>query len=176
DVARGEAPRAQAGEHDVGEILTDTAARLERLEHRGADGGGTRRVTEITMYLVHQQFRTLQQRAVRNEAFRAVVGERVFDPHKTRFHPESTGVEFGLRYGPPRIVQCGANLLPGLGFRVRRFAARTDLDADFRQHLEAIVRLIIFETRHEIAERIDILAARRGLRIEGDRARTADLV
>src|ERR1700735_2325651 len=65
DVTCRKTPRAQAGEHDVGEILASAAPRRERLDCRRADVGGAGLVAEITMYLMHQRFRARQQRAAR---------------------------------------------------------------------------------------------------------------
>src|ERR1700676_3130547 len=51
DVASRQAPRAQAREHDVGEILADAAASRERLERPGPDVGGAGRVAKTPMNL-----------------------------------------------------------------------------------------------------------------------------
>jgi hypothetical protein len=62
------------------------------------------------------------------------------------------------------------------GFPIRHVAARAHFDHRLGQHLEAIVRQIVFESGDVIAECIDIFAARAGLRIESHRSRMTDLI
>ena len=72
---------------------------------------------------------------------------------------------------------CRANgMLPRSRFRVSRVADLRHLDTHFGHHLEPIVRQIVFETRDEIAERIDVFAARARFRIERYRSRMTGLI
>src|SRR4029077_7852320 len=137
-------------------ILANTAARRECLRHLGADVRGARSVAEIAMNLVHQVFSGELERAALHEASRGMLAERLLDPDITRLHPESTGIEMDGAHWPARITQPSPHPLPRRRSRLRPVAHLPHLDTHFGQHLEAIVRQIVFETGNEIAERIDV--------------------
>ena len=77
DIGCGQAESTQAGNHDVGEILTDAAALLEGLRERGSHVRRLGIVAEITADAAHEFGRRVQHRASRGEAFPRVIDRRL---------------------------------------------------------------------------------------------------
>ncbi len=139
-------------------------ARLERLDGGSADGGAARRVLEFPVDFVHQGVRRGEDGALRQKAIRGVVGERLLDPDIARLHAISARFQQLLLHRPAGKGQRASHRLP-LGALVRfGRRRRAHLDARLGQHLEPIVRQIVFEASHMIAERVDVIAADAGLR------------
>src|ERR1700722_17483792 len=117
----------------MGEILADTAARRECLEHRSPGAGGARRVRELTMDLVHQLECAVQHRAARLEAICRVVAEGLLDPDMMGLHPEAARIEVRAAQWLSRIGQRVADFLPAGPIRLVHIAGRADLDPDFSE-------------------------------------------
>src|SRR5262249_45907474 len=81
DIARGQAERAQAGDHDVREILTDTLARMKRFRHLGGDGSSVAVVLEIL-----ENSMTEIERALKHGPLRRKRGPRVMGKFRGRRH------------------------------------------------------------------------------------------
>ena len=67
DITRRQADRAQAGDHDVGEVLAHPFALRQRFERRCCDLGAFALVGEVVMDAVHQIQRGREQAGTRRE-------------------------------------------------------------------------------------------------------------
>src|SRR5882757_896615 len=74
-IAGGEAARAQAGNHEMREILTNAATVLEDLDNRSPIGCGAGNVFELAVDLVHEFIGCCRDRAARLETAACVVLE-----------------------------------------------------------------------------------------------------
>src|ERR1700692_1718132 len=75
DISRCQPPRTQTPDHDVGEILANALAGLERLDGGRADRGAAGRVLEFPVNFMHQRVRRGEDGALRREAIRGIVAE-----------------------------------------------------------------------------------------------------
>src|SRR5580700_3967259 len=88
DVTRGEPARTQTGNHEVCEVLADSAPVREHFAERCRDGRCAWGVAQLAVQLRHESFRAGEDRALACEALLAVVRERALHAHVLRLVPE----------------------------------------------------------------------------------------
>jgi hypothetical protein len=136
DVARRQALTAQAGEHDVGEILADAAALLEHLVDLGRDRGRPGLELEVGMDPAAQVDDRLEPVAARGEARRGISARRFRPGHeRARFAQPHRGEVVLGRFAANRV----ANRLPGDRLGLREVGPLADLD--LREHAHAQQRM-----------------------------------
>src|SRR5450631_1072156 len=175
DISRCQPPRTQTPDHDVGEILAYALAGLERFDGGGADRGAAGRVFEFSVDFVHQRVRRGQDGALRLETIRGIVAECLLDPDVARLHPILARFQQIALHRPAGEGKRAGHRLPLFALLRGGGRRRLHLDARFGKHLEPIMRQVVFEAGHVIAECVDVIAADPGLRHQGDASRMADL-
>ena len=165
DIGRRQAQPAQAGDHDVGEVLADAAADLEGLAGRGRDSGGFAVIDELGVDSRHQVDRGLDDRAARREARPRIVGNGRRERRARR------RIEKGRRaVGAERRRRKGrrADRLPGGAGRGVRRRSRVHIDPRHRLDDQDLVRLVDDQGQCLFAERAGALQAVRRLWGDGD--------
>src|ERR1700719_3850963 len=86
-----------------------------------------------------------------------------------RSHPEPARLKIRGRHRSGVVAQAAANRIPRLGGFEGICGARENLDLHLRDDGKPLVRAIVFEARDRVAEGVEILARRAGLRVERER-------
>ena len=123
-IARGEPSRAQAGDHEVREVLTHSAADLQHFGHRGRDGRCAGRVLELGVELRHECLRARENRALRGETVLRVVGEHAFHPDVRRLGAEADRFQVVTRGRASGVVESRWRGDPTGSCRMRQWRAR----------------------------------------------------
>src|SRR5882672_586966 len=175
DVSCRQPPRTQTPDHDVGEILAYTLAGLERLDRGRTDGGAPGRVLEFAVNFVYHTVHGGEKQALGQKAIRGIVGERLLDPDVARLHAILACFQQVAQHRPAGEGERTAHRLPLFALIGFGRGRRSHLDARLGQHLEPIMRQVVFQAGHVIAKGVDVIAADGWLRHQGDGARMAGL-
>ena len=173
DVPGGEADRAQAADHQVGEVLADAALVLQHFAQRRGDARCGAVELEVLVDALREVGRGLEDAAPGGEALHRIVGEVLGALDVRRLEGELR--HFGNGRAVDR-VQPGAHRLPG-GLRPGQRGARTGLDGDLRlgAHQEVPVRRGDDEVHDAIAEVILALRELGRKRVDLDAVQLATL-
>ena len=134
DVARREAARAQAGDHQVREVLADAASAAQHLGGRRRDAGRAGRIGDVVVQPSHQRVGAFEQRALRRERLGRVVEELLLDAHVRRLVPVAARLEALARGPAPVEGEAGATALPGVRVGGAQRGARMHVDLHLADH------------------------------------------
>ena len=157
DIGRGQAEATQSRDHDMREILTHAAARLEGFRQRRRDQRRFLIVSEILADAAHQVDRAGKDRLAGRKALGRIIGRGIVERHELRRENE-----MGRRAGVERLYvgDFAPHLFPGgseIGVRLR---LAPDFDAGERGDAQFPMRFLDAHRRDEIAEEIGSRHAR----------------
>ena len=165
DVAGRNAARAQAGNGEMGEVLTDAAPLLEHLGERRRDRRALRIEGELAVNARAEIVHGLDERAARRERRRRERRHLRRDESGRRIEdevPRLAQLRIGLLDDPPQPF------LPGLRHDRARLRARLHLHHAARRDEERGMLLLHGEVEHGVAEHVAALGLLGRRRVDGD--------
>ena len=173
DIARRHAHRAQARQHQMREVLADTAFVFQHGEHWRSYRGRLGIELELAEDAPHQRLHRFQQRPFWRKAGRGIGRELALDAGIRRFKQIDAGFEMDR---PGAISQRRAAFLPGRRIHERHeHRARTHFNATFSSHQQATMRRFNRKLPDRIAEGVMSRFVESGLGIDSHFVRQTGL-